>query len=146
MKKVYFSFFVVLVVAFSSCTSLSHTMREPNVTMELKKADFTLSAQDTASATSTMIFGIDFNRLFLSKSATLERDGAFGINFAFIPVLGSYVTDKTQYYALYELMKKNPGYDFVMYPQFEKKVVCPIGFPIIKTTTVKVTAKMGKLN
>lgn len=149
MKKVNFRVllvFAIFVATISSCTSYTHTMREPSVQFKFDKSDMSISGQDTAVASSTTILGIDFERLFLSKSATLEKEGAFGINIAFIPVVGAYVTDRTQYYALYNLMEQNPGYDFVLYPQFEKKVVCPIGIPIIKTTTVKVTARMGKLN
>lgn len=146
MKKVYLSVLLIVVLAISSCSSITHAMREPNIAVELKKADFTLSEQVSAEATSTTILGIDFERLFLSKSATLEKDNSLGISLAFIPVVGAYVTDKTQYYALYELMNNNQGYDFVIYPQFEKTVQLPIGLPIFKITTVKVTARLGKLN
>jgi hypothetical protein len=45
-------------------------------------------------------------------------------------------------------MSSNPGYDVVFYPQFETKVVKPflgLGF-LTKITTVKTTARLGKLN
>jgi len=40
-------------------------------------------------------------------------------------------------------MKKNPGYDVVLYPQFEtKKFVIPF---IYSKTKVKATARLGKI-
>ncbi|MCS6832046.1 MAG: hypothetical protein NZ521_00590 [Flammeovirgaceae bacterium] len=42
-------------------------------------------------------------------------------------------------------MKNNPGYDAVFYPQYEVKVVRPVGIGgLLKITTVKVTARLGK--
>lgn len=43
-------------------------------------------------------------------------------------------------------MNANPGYDVVVYPQYETKIERPIGLGIFKITTVKVTARLGKLN
>lgn len=45
-------------------------------------------------------------------------------------------------------MDNNPGYDVIFYPQYETKVVKNIlglGF-LSKITTVKTTARLGKLN
>jgi hypothetical protein len=55
MKKVIIKMvmFVSLVAAISSCTTLKHSMREPNSRLELTKSDFVLSQQVTAEATST---------------------------------------------------------------------------------------------
>ena len=40
----------------------------------------------------------------------------------------------------------NKGNDVILYPQYETKVVKPIGIEFIfKTTTVKATARLGKL-
>jgi len=138
--------FVSIVSAFSSCTTLKHSMREANVVLELTKSDFSLSQMVTADATCTKIFGIDFARLQNSKTGVLEG-GALSIPLASIPVIGTFVADKTANYALYELMNSNPGYDVVFYPQFETKVVKPffgLGF-LTKITTVKTTARLGKL-
>lgn len=84
--------------------------------------------------------------MFKSKSGTVEN-GSESINFANIPVIGSVMFDKTSNYALFELMSKNEGYDVVFYPQYEIKVLKPIlgiGF-LTKITTVKTTARLGKL-
>ena len=49
-------------------------------------------------------------------------------------------------YALYNLMKKNPGYDIVIYPQVEAHRHAPVlGTDIYSKTTYKVTARLGKL-
>jgi hypothetical protein len=122
-------------------------MREPNVRVDLNKSDFVLSDQLSAEAKTTKIFGIDFNRLFTKEIGSVSRDGsfAFAINYAAIPVIGSYYYDLTANYALYELMSKNPGYDVVFYPQYETKIVKPIGINLITITTVKTTARLGKL-
>jgi hypothetical protein len=133
---------------FTSCTTVNKTMREPNVRLELELDDFTLSEQVSAEATSTKIVGIDWQRLFKQETGYTQGGGSMMINLASIPVVGNYVIDQTANYALYEMMMANPNYDVVIYPQFETTVERPllgIGF-ILKTTTVKATARLGKLN
>ena len=140
---------VAVIAAFSSCTTLNHSMKAPNTLVNLEKSDFSLSEQLTAEATSTKIFGIDFARIFKSKTGVVEGAGGAGsISLASIPVIGNFVGDKTANYSLYNLMDANPGYDVVFYPQYETRVIKPvlgIGF-ITKITTVKTTARLGKLN
>lgn len=148
MKKItsFLTVTVVLLILFSSCSTLNHTMREPNVRVELTKSDFTLSDQVTAEAKSVKVIGIDWKRLFKSEAGTIES-GSSAISLANIPVIGTVVVDKTSNYALYELMNNNQGYDVVFYPQYETKVLRPIlgiGF-LTKITTVKATARLGKL-
>ena len=134
-------------VLLSSCSTINKSMKEPNVRVDLTKSDFTLSDQVKANASSTTIIGIDFSRLFMKKTGSIEG-GAAGISIASLPVVGSLLNDKTSNYALYELMNNNPGYDVIFYPQYEVKVVKPIfgiGF-LTKITTVETTARLGKLN
>lgn len=140
--------FVIVITIFSSCSTLNHSMREPNTRVELNKSDFTLSDQVTGEAKSVKVFGIDWARLFTKKTGTVEGGGPTLISAASIPVIGNFVSDKTANYSLYELMNTNPGYDVVFYPQYETKVVKPIlGIGILtKITTVKTTARLGKLN
>ena len=94
-----------------------------------------------------LIVGIDWSRLFIKKTGEVQGGGSVNISFASIPVIGSLTTDKTANYALYDLMTANPGYDVVFYPQYETTVVKPIlGIGMIyKTTTVKTTARLGKM-
>ncbi len=153
MKKNIVHIFVMLfaVAALSSCTTYNKTLREPNVLVELEKADFSLSGQVSAEASSTKILMIDFERLFTKKNGYITGGAASsGISLASIPVIGSALSgiDPTANYALYDLMEGNPGYDVVFYPRYDTKISRPflgIGF-IVKTTTVKATARLGKLN
>jgi len=154
MKKMNFkslAFVALLAAGISSCTTINKSMREPNNRVQFSKSDFTLSDQLSAEANTTKIFGIDFARLFTKKTGTIEAGGSVSslINLASLPVVGGFVSgDKTVNYSLYEMMNANPGYDVVFYPTYEIKVVKPIigiGF-ILKTTHVKSTARLGKLN
>ncbi len=138
---------LIMILIFSTgCTTINKTVREPNVRVELNRNDFTLSEQVSAEGKSTKVLGIDFRRLFMTKTGQIESDSKF-ISWAQIPVIGTIVTDRTANYALYELMMENEGYDVVFYPQYETKVVRPIlgiGF-LLNRTTVKITARLGKL-
>lgn len=134
------------IIFFASCTSMNKTMKEPNSRVEFTKNDFTLSDQVKAEAKCVKVFGIDFKRLFTNKTGALSS-GSQQINSASIPVVGNFITDKTAGYSLYELMNTNPGYDVVFYPQYDTKRIKPvlgIGF-LLKITTVKTTARLGKL-
>jgi len=150
MKKtmIKMAMLVAVITTFASCTTLNRSMREPNTRVNLNKSDFSLSEQVSAEATSTKIFGIDFARIFMSKTGAVDN-GAASISLANIPVVGSLLSpDKTTNYALYNLMSSNPGYDVVFYPQYETKVFKPVlGIGLItKITKVKTTARLGKLN
>jgi len=137
---------LLLAVTFTSCTTLNKSIREPNVRVELNKNDFNLSDQVTAEAVTVKYLSIDWSRLFNKNTGSIDGLSKF-ISFASIPVVGNLMSDKTSNYALYELMTKNPGYDVIIYPQYEVKVSKPLlglGF-LQKTTTVKVTARLGKL-
>ena len=140
--------FVAVITAFSSCTTLNKTMREPNTRVNLNKSDFSLSDQVTAEAKTVKVLGMEWARIFTKKTGAVEGGGSSSISLASIPVIGNFVSDKTANYSLYELMNGNPGYDVVFYPQYETKVFKPvlgIGF-LTKITTVKTTARLGKLN
>jgi len=139
--------FVVVIVGvlFSSCASTHMAMREPNSRVEFKKEDFNFSQQITGTATSTRILGIDWSRLFNSENASVSGStGMLGL--ANIPVVGGFVSNPTQGYALYDIMSNNKGYDVVFYPQFVTKEKKPIGIGFLyKIVTVEATAKLGKI-
>jgi hypothetical protein len=140
--------FTAVVITAASCTTMNQSLREPSARMEWKKDDFTYSAQVTGEATTTKILGVDWERLFLKKSASTDGKGLSGIPVIGLisPIIGSIGSDGTSGYALYDLLQKNPGYDVVFYPQYETKVVKPIGLGFIyKITTVKATAKLAKI-
>ena len=137
-----------VIVAFTSCTTLNHTMREPDTRVNLNKSDFSLSDQVSAQARSVKVLGIDWARFFNKKTGEVDGEGSPSIELVNIPVIGNIVADRTAKYSLYELMNGNPGYDVVFYPQYETKVFKPvlgIGF-FAKITTVKTKARLGKLN
>lgn len=125
-----------------SCTTLNKVMKEPNSRVEFQKEDFILSGQLSAEANCVKVLGIDFERLFNSSTGSVSGGG---VSAASIPIVGNFVSDPTSSYALFNLMNSNKGYDVVLYPQFETKVYKPVGIPIVKITTVKVTARLGKL-
>jgi hypothetical protein len=139
MKKV---FALLLLTVFVTSCSTSRLMREPNVRVNLEKNDFTLSEQVTGEAKSLKVLGIDWKRLFKKTSGDVSRDGSASLSMAKIPVIGSFLADRTSNYALYEMMNSNPGYDVVIYPQYE---VVKKNYIIFSKTTAKVTARLGKL-
>lgn len=144
-KMSFLAAMALTLVFFSSCTSVNKSMREPYTRVELNLEDFTLSQQLTAEATTTKYLNIDFARLFSKNTGTLT--GTSALSLASIPVVGNVVVDQTVNYALFELMQANPGYDVVFYPSYEttvKKPIIGIG-AFTKITTVKVTARLGKL-
>lgn len=134
MKKS-FIVLVLAVVAFAatSCSTTLKTIPEPLVKFELSSSDYTLSEQVTGEATVTRILGVDWARIFTNK---------FGV--VTMPIFGVTSTASfTDMYAVYDLLEKNPGYDFVMYPQFTTVSSGIEG--IFVTTKVKVTARLGKI-
>jgi len=150
MKKLILVCSTAAVMLLTNCTSVNNLMREPNTRVNLEKKDFTLSDQVTGEASSTQIFGIDWNRLFHVTNGGVAKDGgllSLPINFASIPVIGGFIVNPVAGYALYDVMEKNKGYDVAFYPQFETTVKRPIGLGFIyKVTTVKTTTRLGKLN
>jgi len=134
MKKFGLLLICSLAVLFmASCNTYRHTMREPNAFVEYHAEDFTLSDQVTGEATIVRVLGIDWEHTFGT-----ERIGI-------IPSIGS-ITYGGANYALYDMMKKNPGYDVVIYPQVEAHRHAPVlGTDIYSKTTYKVTARLGKL-
>jgi hypothetical protein len=150
MKKILTIIALATGIFLTSCTNINRSMREPNTRLNLEKKDFTLSDQVTGEATTTKILSIDWNRLFLKESGSHINDNlrpSLPFNMASVPVIGGFIMDPTSGYALYDMMKKNPGYDVVLYPQYEVTMKRPIGFGFLyKIITVKATARLGKLN
>ena len=134
MKK---SFIVILlaVVAFvaTSCSASTKTMREPNVRFELTSNDYVLSDVVYGEARVVRVLGIDWARLFTVKSGFIENNAS---------IIGVILTSD-EVYALYDLLEKNPGYDFVMYPQ--TTVVTTGVSGIYTNTNVKISARLAKL-
>ena len=121
----------------TSCVSTKRTMQSsmPEIKVELK--DLEISERMEAKSTTVKVFGIDWARLFSNESAAIS-----GSLYGVMPFV-----DKTDLYALYNLMRQNEDYDIVLYPQFNEVVSKPfLGLGIIvQITDVKVTARMAKL-
>lgn len=134
------------IILMNSCSSVHRTLREPNVRVELQKEDFELSAQVSAEAKMTKVLGIDWKHLKHKETGEVDK-GLGMISLASLPVIGDYISTTAGNYALHNMLRDNPGYDVIFYPQYvinESKPILGIGF--IKTvTTVKVTARLGKL-
>jgi hypothetical protein len=161
MKKLIYLAVILIVGFMTSCSIANMSMKQPNNHIEFYKGDFEYSAQVTGEATSVKILMIDWNRLFswktgdvsgetqptspinISMGTQLAVDPIVGVLSAVIPVLGESAKGAVSNYALYDMMQKNPGYDVVLYPQYEsKKFIIPF---IYSKTTVKATARLGKI-
>ena len=133
MKKLVFVVLVAAAFVATSCSTALKSMQEPFVGFQFTADDIVLSEQVVGEATVTRVFGIDWARLFTNKFGALTA-----------PVIGA--TSAISFdnmYAIYDLMEKHPGYDFVMYPQFESIAE---GVPnIYVKTRVKVIARLGKM-
>jgi hypothetical protein len=145
MKKLFFLFCMAVIAAsFTRCRTAGNAVASQNILYEFGRNDMDVSDQKTAEATSTKILGIDFARLFNKESGNFNSEGYVGVVKGQIPVVGIIINPtRVQNYALYNLFKSEPSYDFVLYPRFEQETK---GIPFIFTTTkAKVTAKLGKI-
>lgn len=133
MKRTTFLLACLACLFLASCTTMRHSMREPNAFVEYHANDFTLSDQVTGEATITRIFFVDWKHLF------------GGSKMGSTSVIGDLVPTGANY-ALYDMMQKANGYDVVIYPQVEVKRHAPVlGLDLYSKTTYKVTARLGKL-
>ena len=141
MKKI--GLLIVCAVAMlfmASCNTYTHSMKSPNSYVEYHAEDFDLSGAVTGEATITRILGVDWQHAF----GTMEIGETSDVG-TIIPYIGVTIPSGANY-ALYDLMRKNPGYDVVIYPQVESHRRAPIlGTDLYSTTTYKVTARLGKL-
>lgn len=141
MKKFKLFLLCGLAVLFmASCNTYTHSMKTPNSYVEYHAADFELSAPVTGEATVTRVLCIDWQHTFGTEEIGLTSDVG-----TVVPYIGLTIPSGANY-ALYNLMKKNPGYDVVIYPQVETHRHAPIlGTDLYSKTTYKVTARLGKL-
>ncbi len=132
-KSLFITLLAVVAFAATSCSTTLKSVQEPVVKFELNSGDYILSEQVTGEAAIHRILGVDWARLFTNRYGTVA-----------IPLVGvSNVSSLNMQYAIYDLIEKNPGYDFVMYPQYSTKTT---GVPgLYEKTEIKVTARLGKL-
>ena len=148
MKKLIpFSVLLMFLLAMTGCSFMGKSMKQPNYRVDFVKDDFEWSTQLSGEATQTKILMIDWARLFKRTGGAIDGSDRFGAApFSFsVPIIGSLMSSANvvDFYALYELMNANPGYDIVLYPVFETQAK---GFmPFYWRTTVKASARLGKL-
>lgn len=157
MKNTIYHFYWVLIlssIVFSSCSTTHKTISQPDTYLQLKRSDFEISELKTASATTKQILCIDWNRIFKKTKANGNNMKMNDIDlwsfYYSYPVIGpiayDYIIDKTTDYAFYELMKTNPGYDVIMYPQVEREIKRPIGMGwIYREINVTVSGRLAKI-
>lgn len=133
MKKSLFVILLAVVAIATSCSTTNRTMKEPIVQFQLNADDYILSEQVVGEATVTRVFGIDWSRLFTNRYGQITT-----------PIYGITTTlSLDTQYAVYDLYEKNPGYDFVMYPQV---TVVTSGVPgLFQQDKIKVVARLGKM-
>jgi hypothetical protein len=171
MKNALYLCLIILIV--SSCRVSDYAMRSPHYRIDFRGDDFDFSEQVIAEASSTRVLMVDWNRLFKWDGGSARSDrfgdnfdnqqfyGGVGLSTAVdlagdagnpalglfsipnIPVIGNNQKGRMSAYALYNLMRENPGYDFVIYPQFEtERFYVPLFYSKRK---VKVTARLGRI-
>jgi hypothetical protein len=164
---------LVLLLTLASCSVSNYAMRSPHYRIDFRGDDFEFSEQVVAEAKSVRVLGVDWKRLFkwdggsaasdrfsdnfgqegsvgfAGAQAVVDLAGESGIplislfNIPSIPVIGNQQKGRVSAYALYTLMKENPGYDFVIYPQFETdRFFVPIFY---SRRSVKVTGRLGQI-
>jgi len=144
MKKLFFAAIVGL--ALASCTTGRNYMSVSNSQLNLTRGDVEISKVITAEAKQTLIFGIDFKRLFKADAGTYQYEGSYGATGFSIPIIGGLLkggTSKVEGYTYAKLFADNAGYDFIMYPRYSQKSKNIIG--IIVKTTGKVECRLGKV-
>ena len=161
MKKLVLMVFTA--VLMTSCSATHNTMKNPDSHIQFNKSDFTVTGQASASASTTRILGIDWERLFQKKKfgqVDQQVSSLTPLSAASVPVIGSAITnlssggifalfrDNTSSIATHNLITENKSNDVVLYPRYQTTTAKPIlgiGF-IYKKSEVKVTARLGRLN
>jgi hypothetical protein len=132
---------IITAVSFivSSCAYNSRGISDSNARLMLEKNDVSISQTLSASASETLILGIDWKRLFKREVGEVRRSGAMAL-----PVIGSTPTSRAEGYATYTLLKDNADYDAALYPQYEG--VSKGFFPFFWKTDVTVKSKLVRVN
>lgn len=153
MKNIFF--LLIVLVSLSSCSTGMHWQSVANSQLQFKRDDLEISQPITAEVKQTLIFGIDFKRLFRADLGTLSGETGVAAGgsspadmLGAIPIFGTLLRSsmnlaKVQGYAVAKLMADNPGYDCVIYPKYTQKSKNYFG--IVRKTTGKIEARLGKI-
>jgi hypothetical protein len=161
MKKLLLS--LALLALLSSCTVSRNSMREANYQLWLHHEDLEFSPQVVGEAKQTKVLLVDWNRLFgrkweFGQFGSLPNDpfspqlngnvagsgtpANAAINFVVNGIIGINNVSRVEQMAMYDLMRKNPGYDMIIFPQFEARRKW---FVFGSRTHVMVKARLAKL-
>ena len=138
---------LAVLMSNSACMNVKKSIREPQNRVIFNSDDYVFSERISGEAREVKVLGVDWSRLFLRQTGTLKEDKE-GIWFYLsqIPIVGGVFSKKKrpESYALYDLMRKNAGYDVVFFPQFEHNSINVLG--IVKITDVKVSARLARID
>jgi len=150
-------------IALTSCTISRNSMREANYQLWLHHEDLELSSQVTGEAKQTKVLMVDWNRLLgrnyefgqfgnlpsdpLAKPLNGNVSGVAGrefsaVNFVINGLIGINNVSRVEQMAMYDLMRKNPSYDMIIFPQFEARRKW---FFVGSKTNVVVKARLARL-
>jgi hypothetical protein len=166
MKQNLLASVLIVLIFTSSCQINRRSMRESNYQLWLNKSDMIYTEHKMGQATQTKIFGIDWQRLFSGvyeyggignlpldpgpvTNASINVNqasmgGSLGnqVNSIISNSIGVSSSSKAEQFAINDLITKNPGYDVILFPQFEVKKKW---FLIGSKTQVEVKARLAKL-
>jgi hypothetical protein len=141
MKKVLLMLTVVGSLVFTtSCTMKMNGMSESNAQLNLTSDDVVISEVKEATATEKLILMVDWKRIFKKEIGEIRKKGG---SFS-LPIIGNTSYSRAEGYAIYKLLKENPDYDAVLYPQFSGTAKGIL--PFFLKTDVTVKAKLVKVN
>jgi hypothetical protein len=164
MKRLVLYGFVMLTISLStSCTTTRNSSHEGNYALQFKRNDFEFSDVVTGTAKEVKVLGVDWKRLFNRKETILKPEGetanspTFGqLNYGraqgyyYGSGSGSFYrymnlglpVDLAEELALHDLAQKNPDFDVILFPKYDKKTHWWI---LGRTTTVTAKARLGQL-
>ena len=132
----------VSIAFFCSCSTSQFGTKNETTFVELNKSDLELSERKSAEASEVRVLGINFSGIFNRESANFDADGYALRNR--VPIIGSsFSITRVQNNALYNLIKTDEDYDFIMYPRFTERTKKVLFF--YKKTETKASARLGKL-
>ena len=155
--------FVALATMASSCTVSRNSMREANYQLWLHHEDLELSEQVVGEANQTKVLMVDWKRLFggnwefgqagglpndpfspqLNGSVTgVAASQVEAVNFVINGIIGLNNVSRVEQMAMFDLMRKNPGYDMIIFPQFAARRKW---FIVGSKTNVTVKARLARM-
>ena len=137
MKRIIPVILLAAALVATGCASSYRSARHPSVLFELNSSDYEISEPVTGTAHVTRIFGINFEELFNSHTGDFSAS-IVGTDVSMAGLLST--LDKA--IAIHDLLEKNPGYDFVLYPQF---TITGKSYIVYSTADITVTARLGRL-